>query len=331
MAGSLLSFDEALALVRCGPDPQAFLDLAVAALLLDDGQLDALDRALDAWPDDARIATSEWNGGERRDFPFVEPVLRLARGLHVTDPRDAAWMGQLLATPGIERQRSLHFHGTGLTEEGLQLLCHDSRLALRELTLTYELEPLLLAIIAGAPALASLRRLALWDCGEIDDAAVEALAGSPHMTNLELLQLVYLGLGDRAARALAASPYIRGLRNLSLDTNHVRDDGAVALATSGNFDGLEELWLGANNIGGKGLLAVATSPHLAKLEVLNARWSRGLEDDGRADEVARALAASTTLPRLRVLNLDGLPCGDDALRLLEEAARSRNFVLQCER
>ena len=128
------------------------------------------------------------------------------------------------------------------------------------------------------------------DRGNIGDGDVRALAASPHLAQLQHLDLSSNYIGDQGVEALAASAHLTRLQYLDLADNHIGSGGARALAASPNLASLRHLDLYGNRIGDEGARALASSPHLASLQHLNLH-SNGIEDEGAA-----ALAASPHLP-----------------------------------
>ena len=62
---------------------------------------------------------------------------------------------------------------------------------------------------------------------------MQALAQAPSLASLRELQLDDALLDDAALRALASSPHLRSLQTLSFERNHaISDDGIVMLAES---------------------------------------------------------------------------------------------------
>jgi uncharacterized protein (TIGR02996 family) len=124
------------------------------------------------------------------------------------------------------------------------------------------------------------------------------------------------------ARALARTPALARLRVLNLDNTVIGDAGARALAGSKHLAGLTELWLHECDIGTAGAIALAESPHLANLEVLD------LSSNWKVYTAAAvALAESPYLMKIRRLDLwrcEGIT--GNYVRMLRKRFRSRvNF------
>jgi Ran GTPase-activating protein (RanGAP) involved in mRNA processing and transport len=157
---------------------------------------------------------------------------------------------------------------------------------------------------AGAAAWANsanakkLKTLRLQNC-HITDEALTAVFQSPHLRNLESLDLSHNAFTAAAiSQAVVGSPLWHTLRDLGL--NHCRLDNAAleALTRVGNAPALRSLELGYNSIGPKGTAA------LAKWRVLERVWRLELHDNVIGDEGLIALAASPHLGRLVELDLE---------------------------
>jgi uncharacterized protein (TIGR02996 family) len=198
--------------------------------------------------------------------------------------------------------------------------------------------------------LAGLVALDLKDNG-IGDAGAEALAQSPHLTNLRVLNLGYNWIGDAGARALAQSPHLTNLRELNLSSSWIREAGAEALAQSPHLTNLRVLNLSYNGIGDAGAEALAQSPHLTNLRVLNLEFNEigdagavalayphltnlrelNLSANGIGDAGAEALAQSPHLTNLRVLDLEENGIGDAGAEALAQSPHLTNLrVLNLE-
>jgi hypothetical protein len=148
--------------------------------------------------------------------------------------------------------------------------------------------------IAGNAGLAALRTLEL--SGDIRAAGVSALANSPHMANLEALELYDCAPGERGVTALAQSPYITRLRRLELRECEITARRLAILCASDRMAALEHLDLSSNNIGPAGALALANSPHLSGLKTLR------LDGPGAGEQIA-ALWEGPGLRALETLEL----------------------------
>jgi uncharacterized protein (TIGR02996 family) len=181
------------------------------------------------------------------------------------------------------------------------------------------------AALAASPHLGRLRRLDLTQCrvgpeearavasaqfgalaelrlfsDPIGAEGMAALARSPHLAGLRLLDLTQCYTGPNGAKALAASPHLAGLRWLNLASNKFGMDEAKLLAGTPGLARLRQLGLANNDFGARGCRVIMESPHLSGL------WGLDLASNNFTDKTARQVAASTTLAELRRLILGGL-------------------------
>jgi hypothetical protein len=173
---------------------------------------------------------------------------------------------------------------------------------------TYEVEPDVACRVLSSPRLTNLRTLVLAGCrltdaavlalannaalrnlttlnlgsdhgsevsgNDFGDVGVAALASSPHLANVEVLDLEdATNVGIEGVRALLASPHFPHLRSLNLRATNLNDDGVAELARSPFLARLRELYIGPwyyqdDPPGGPAALALATSPHLENVERL---------------------------------------------------------------
>lgn len=144
--------------------------------------------------------------------------------------------------------------------------------------------------------------------------AVTALARLPELSRVTILDLAgwycydprELLVDDEQTAALAISPFVSGLEVLNLRCNAIRDDGVRALATSPHLGRLKTLDLRANLLGDEGVKALAGSSDLRELVSLDLSFNDGrVTDDGW-----RSLADARSLPGLRGLGLVGNRIGE---------------------
>jgi Ran GTPase-activating protein (RanGAP) involved in mRNA processing and transport len=153
-----------------------------------------------------------------------------------------------------------------------------------------------LEAIATSPSLQNLTELEFR--GNVGARGAVALAQSPHLKRMRVLELRGCDLGEQGAAALAGSASLAGLVTLNLGSNAIGPAGAQALATSPHLKKLEQLILDDNAIGSAGGRALAASPNFRALTVL---------DLGRNDlgpEGGQALAGSANLARVATLKLN---------------------------
>lgn len=106
---------------------------------------------------------------------------------------------------------------------------------------------MMVGVIHGLISVASLHGIDLGR-SRLDDVAVQALAASPHMSDLVNLDLSFNAVTDAGAKALAASPYLGRLKVLNLSFNQIENRGAQALLRSKKLPALIELNLRSNRL-----------------------------------------------------------------------------------
>lgn len=137
----------------------------------------------------------------------------------------ASWRGALA---------QLELVGCGTTADGIRTIVEAGWRLERLITAGthYQLDDIGqagLAAIAGAPALAALGELQI-ESGGIDDAAVTALAASPHLRSLHTLGFAgNADITDAGLAALAKSPVLASVRELNLTSTAVTEGGVAAL------------------------------------------------------------------------------------------------------
>lgn len=191
----------------------------------------------------------------------------------------------------------------------------------RRLRLIYPLRPGLPPIVDEALAACSwLERLSALDLsgypqsGPLGDAGVRALVASPHLQNLQTLDLSGNKLTAEGFRAIANSPHLSNLLTLRLSGNpfnpaygHGADEGVCAVAASPYLANLRGLHLEGNGITDKGFRAVVDSRYLQNLETLV------VSGNSLSARSSRALAQSSRLPHLAVFCAAGAALGDGAV------------------
>jgi uncharacterized protein (TIGR02996 family) len=177
-------------------------------------------------------------------------------------------------------------------------------------------------ILAGSSNLAGLTALGL-GCNEIGDGGVEALVASPHLARLTALDLNYNLIRDAGVRTLANSTNLANLTHLDLCETSCHTEGVEALAASTKLTNLVYLnlhgyWVG-EKLGPGAAKALAASTTLSKLRTL------GLALQSIGPDGMRALARSPHLANLQVLHLLQNQIGDDGLRALAESPYLRKL------
>nr|HEX4318000.1 TIGR02996 domain-containing protein [Kofleriaceae bacterium] len=143
-----------------------------------------------------------------------------------------------------------------------------------------------------ASSLPRLRRLAARNC---EITALEAFHADG--TPFAALDLSHNQLGDDGARALATSPRLRHLEVLELDTCEITGAGVGALVESPQWETLRVLDLSRNPLGVDGALALAAAPRPPHLHALR------LADCDLDADAARLLAEVPWLDQLATVDL----------------------------
>jgi uncharacterized protein (TIGR02996 family) len=164
--------------------------------------------------------------------------------------------------------------------------------------------------------LVPLRRLRLWGAGR-RAAELAACAFLGGVTELDFLDYFDSPLTAGGACALAGSPHLGRLTVLNLYRNNVSDRGVEALARAPWFGGLRALNLSDNGVSCAAIRVLATArPHLAVLR---------LGDNGLGPEGVEALAATAGPGSLQALDLHRNPLGDRGAATLAEAPLLRTL------
>jgi uncharacterized protein (TIGR02996 family) len=116
--------------------------------------------------------------------------------------------------------------------------------------------------ICRSPLASRLTELRLSD--DHGPAAVKAIAETPALVNLRVLDLNQTGINDQSAIRLAVSAHLAGLRELVLYYGDIGDAGAAALANSPHLGKLRLLDLGRNQIGTPGVRSLINSTTLPR-------------------------------------------------------------------
>jgi uncharacterized protein (TIGR02996 family) len=181
------------------------------------------------------------------------PHLRRIRALRLSGAglsRDDA--RRLLTSPQLDGLVKLQTGSLGGDQAAELVSTSPSLAGLRSLEFMQDrITPAGAEALARSPALRP-RRLR-FDCGEIGDAGLGALAGSPFVGRLEALALPSCGIGPDGARALGESPHLGPLWSLDLFGSEIGPEGAVALAGCRRLAGLRVLNLDRGGVGADGL------------------------------------------------------------------------------
>jgi hypothetical protein len=230
----------AVALAHLGPDPTRWADILALLPLLPPADAPYLERALAAWPDEARVLEGDW----------------------------ARHLGGLRFT----RALTLSGHGVCALENLLAVATHPDAVHLTRLSVAYRgIGDAGVAALAKSPMLANLTHLDLRYCG-IQTPGARALARSPHLTRLRALHLQRNDLDAAAVQALCEAAFTPHLTYLDLRYNPVGGAGAEALASCAALSGLVTLLINDDDIDfdlddkADGIVrrTLAASPHLRR-------------------------------------------------------------------
>lgn len=164
------------------------------------------------------------------------------------------------------------------------------------------------AALAGSPHLTGLTLLDL-SGNELEPEGAAALAKAG-FGDLRTLILARNGVGDDGAAALARAA-LPALRALDLSGNFIRDAGLTAFAAATGLPGLAELNLNDNRIGSAGAAALSKAAFpLADLK---------LGENRIGPEGVEALVGSAFWPALAELDLQDNPLGEAGGRTLASA------------
>lgn len=179
--------------------------------------------------------------------------------------------------------------------------------------------PDVLRNLAGCPHLSHLQALDLSD-NAINDAALAEFVVSPHIKRVNKLNLCRNGIHDEGIKTLAGSPYLANLETLHLAECWITDKGVAALMASRRLSRLQTLNLDHNDITDAGVQELAASPRAAGLTRLNLarNWIR--------DEGACALARSPYLAALQMLDLSANRISDAGARSLAMSSSLKNLT-----
>mgnify|MGYP002623453459 CR=1 FL=1 len=183
-----------------------------------------------------------------------------------------------------------------------------------------------LRLLANAPAMASLQKLGLSECG-LNAGRLEVLFSGQPLPDLQTLRMLMNPFGDEAMEVLAQWHGLRTVEDLDLDECSIKAFGAQILADSRHAGELRKLSIQSNPINGEGAAALLASRRMTSLkklqmdncEVTDAGLkpletdpgpamieSIGLRGNQVGDDGAQHVARSPQMKRCRYLEL-----GDD--------------------
>lgn len=216
----------------------------------------------------------------------------------------------------LARVRDLGLCGADLGNGGLNLLLRSPYLtAVESLDLSFNgLDDSAARQLARTSALPALRELRLNDNGRLTADGLTALAESPAMAGLELLDVSANDVGPAGVAAVVGSPCLRDLTVFVVHSNAIGDAGAAALAGSdllGRMLAREpKLALPRCGIGPAGMMALAVSERMERAAGLD------LTGNQLADVGTRLLSESEHLLGLRRLVLTDNRIADPGARAL---------------
>ena len=164
--------------------------------------------------------------------------LDLTKNPHIGDVEAEA----MAARPGFRRIKSLDMFGSAITARGVRAIAQSPHAAGLE------------KLRVGSPhflGVPSVRGL-----GAVSDAAAiaEAVASSPHLSNLKELDIAWRQISHVGVEALASSPHLKNLRRLRLAYSQLPLTCVKVVAASPNFRGLYSLELGLDLDPDRGVL-----------------------------------------------------------------------------
>jgi uncharacterized protein (TIGR02996 family) len=267
------------------------------------------------------------------------PILAGVRSLTVDDARLGDQGLSLLATsPHLGCLRELHLGNCNIRDGGFLALAGSDRLprledldlprnhigqglealasspffpALTRLGLDFnEINNRALETLAGSPLLARLQELRLSGNRELGEPGLTALAESPSATSLRRLDLGKIDLTAAAIRVLARSSRLTALTRLHLAHTNIDDCAVKEIAFSGGLPKLRDLYLGRNRLRGDGPVALTVASPPRRLRVLE------LSRNHLGSDTVISIAECPAMAELEELNLEDNHIGDDAAQAL---------------
>jgi uncharacterized protein (TIGR02996 family) len=246
------------------------------------------------------------------------PLMERCIGLDLNDVQRSNCAGILAKWPGASRLLQLRLREAGCSTE-LLTSPHLSGLVELDVSKNYLDADDVLAL-AGSCAATDLRRLRLPSCSRDVPAAIAALANSPRLSRLRLLDLSNNHLDTEAIRALAEATGLENLVDLDVSSNEdFRDAEALALIRSPRLPRLRRLHLEHTSIGTATVAALCESDRFLRCGVLS------LWDCSVTDESLAVLAASPPSSCLLELLAGYSPCGDVTAKALAGSPHLRNL------
>jgi uncharacterized protein (TIGR02996 family) len=207
------------------------------------------------------------------DLARLTSLQLFGEGVSDESLRQVGEIEPLLRSPYLQQIERLDLVQVGAGEGGMQAILALPRLRQLYLYMTC-LDNTAARALCRSPLAARLTELRL---GADFTAAAKAVAQTPALASLRVLDFDNSTLGDTGARHLAGAAHLAGLRELRLHNCSIRDDGAAALASSPYLKQLRTLVLSRNVVMGAGvasLIRSKTLPRSLDLEL----WDNHIED-----------------------------------------------------
>lgn len=243
--------------------------------------------------------------------------LRTVRAGSATGPIESALLGALAALPNLDHLDLRFQHPDTVAALG-------SARGFRNLTrLTYWFPHHRAASGPERLAKGTFPRLAELDLWGVRSAHLAPLMGAKWLPQLRVLSLRHGFVSDKAIVALARSRAAANLRALQLDGIEIGKGALAALGDARRFPNLTTLQAStsyARKVTAADVTAFATNLNLPRLRHLNLNgWPLG--DDG-----ARALASNPTLGSLTRLLVSGCGIGEKGLGALVRSKRLQGLI-----
>lgn len=217
---------------------------------------------------------------------------------------------EILRSEHITSIESLSYRAGGLTDSALSELVKSSKVEdLVELDVSenYELSERGLTAIATSPQLANLRVLDIRDT-DMSSEVCGALFNSKTLARLESLSVGGYFLDEECAREISSADGLPALKRLHLSWRSISEAALLDVIESPIMKNVESLRVEHHPDGGRALIAaLEVSPNVKNLKALD------LSGGGVSKDAIMALASSPALARIEQLDLDHASVGDEAL------------------
>jgi len=239
------------------------------------------------------------------------------------------WRGEWREIPGVYRR---YFH-RGFRDhvelDDADILRHPERLfhthPVDSLTFS-RISPRFVQHVVDCPQLAYVRSLRIPRLA--NERVIASILESPHLHNLETLDLSSTDVGDHVMKTIATQPHLSKLQHIKLSANRIGPAGLAAFAESRIFSDVRSLSLFRNPLEDDGVIALASAPHLQELISLE------LQNTQFGNKGVIALTQSTVWANGMVLNLcynQIEEIGANALAECPHLSKHRLIVLRSNR